>query len=220
MDIWRDRSGSAFDAYVESLREVMGHADRAEPLRDYCLGLLLPLKRKSVEPLAAVTAPARVAAKHQSLLHFVGQSGWSDEALMGRVRDWVLPQIERHGPIRAWIVDDTGFPKKGKHSVGVARQYCGQLGKQDNCQVAVSLSVANDAASLPIAYRLYLPQSWAEDPVRRTQAKVPAQVAFQTAADRARTDHDGHGPGRCTRGYRGRRRLWRGWRVPRRPVGA
>jgi len=180
MDIWRDRSGSAFDAYVESLREVMGHADRAEPLRDYCLGLLLPLKRKSVEPLAAVTAPARVAAKHQSLLHFVGQSGWSDEALMGRVRDWVLPQIERHGPIRAWIVDDTGFPKKGKHSVGVARQYCGQLGKQDNCQVAVSLSVANDAASLPIAYRLYLPQSWAEDPVRRTQAKVPAQVAFQT----------------------------------------
>ena len=136
---------------------MIGHADRAEPLKDYCLGLLMPGERKSVEPLAAVTAPSRVAAQHQSLLHFVGQAPWSDEALMGRVRDWVLPRIERRGAIRAWIIDDTGFPKKGKHSVGVARQYCGQLGKQDNCQVAVSLSVANDAASLPIAWRLYLP---------------------------------------------------------------
>ena len=140
----------------------------------------MPLARKSVEPLAAVTAPARVSAKHQSLLHFVGQAPWSDAALMGRVRDWVLPRIERRGAIRAWIVDDTGFPKKGKHSVGVARQYCGQLGKQDNCQVAVSLSVANDAASLPIAYRLYLPQAWADDPDRRKQAKVPADIAFAT----------------------------------------
>ena len=151
MDGWTGESEAAFDAYVEALVEVIGHADRAEPLKDYCLGLLLPVERKSVEPLAAVTAPSRVAAKHQSLLHFVGQAPWSDEALMGRVRDFVLPTIQRHGPIRAWIVDDTGFPKKGVHSVGVARQYCGQRGKQDNCQVAVSLSVANDWASLPIA---------------------------------------------------------------------
>ena len=133
-----------------------------------------------MEPLAAVTAPSRVAAKHQSLLHFVGQAPWSDTALLARVRDRVLPQIEQHGPIRAWIVDDTGFPKKGKHSVGVARQYCGQLGKQDNCQIAVSLSIANDAASLPIAYRLYLPESWADDPERRKKAKVPAEITFQT----------------------------------------
>jgi SRSO17 transposase len=92
----------------------------------------------------------------------------------------VLPIIERYGPIRALIIDDTGIPKKGKHSVGVARQYCGQLGKQDNCQVAVSLSVANDHASLPIAYRLYLPHEWADDANRRTQAGVPDDVAFQT----------------------------------------
>jgi SRSO17 transposase len=99
---------------------------------------------------------------------------------MGRVRERVLPLIERHGAIRAWIIDDTGFPKKGKHSVGVARQYCGQLGKQDNCQVAVSLSVANAWASLPIALRLYLPEAWAEDTDRREKAKVPDDIGFET----------------------------------------
>jgi len=180
VDTWTSESEAAFDAYVEALVEVIGHADRAEPLKDYCLGLLLPVERKSVEPLAAATAPSRVGAKHQSLLHFVGQAPWSDEALLGRVRDWVLPQIRRHGPIRTWIVDDTGFPKKGKHSVGVARQYCGQLGKQDNCQVAVSLSVANDAASLPIAWRLYLPQGWAGEETLRKKAKIPPEIEFQT----------------------------------------
>jgi SRSO17 transposase len=180
MDHHAEGSEAAFAAYVEALVEVIGHADRAAPLRDYCLGLMMPVERKSVEPLAAVTAPARVSAQHQSLLHFVGQSPWSDAALLARVREWVLPLIERHGPVEAWIVDDTGFAKKGKHSVGVTRQYCGQLGKQDNCQVAVSLSVANVAASLPIAYRLYLPESWADAPERRRRAKVPDNIAFQT----------------------------------------
>ncbi|MDP8917827.1 MAG: IS701 family transposase [Pseudomonadota bacterium] len=172
---------AAFEAYVEALVGVLGHADRAEPLRDYCLGLMMPVARKSVESLAAVTAPAGVSAKHQSLLHFVGQSPWSDEALLARVRDWVLPRmIERAGPISAWIVDDTGFPKKGKHSVGVARQYCGQLGKQDNCQVAVSLSIVNEKASLPVAWRLYLPEHWAQDPALRQKAKIPDSVVFWT----------------------------------------
>src|ERR1700739_5157865 len=193
MDSWTAESEAAFEAYVEALVGVIGHADRAEPLKDYCLGLLLPVERKSVEPLAAVTAPARVAARHQSLLHFVGQAPWSDAALLGRVRDWVLPKIERHGPIGAWIVDDTGFPKKGKHSVGVARQYCGQLGKQDNCQAVVSRSIANHHASLPVAHRLYLPEAWANDPDRRKQAKVPGDVVFKTkpqiALDHLRAAH-------------------------------
>lgn len=181
MEKTHDSEASAFDGYVEALTEVIGHADRAEPLRDYCTGLMMPVARKSVEPLAAVTAPSRVSAKHQSLLHFVGQAAWSDEALMGRVRDWAVPRmIERGGPISAWIVDDTGFPKKGKHSVGVARQYCGQLGKQDNCQVAVSLSIANEGASLPVAWRLYLPEIWLDDPERRQKAKIPDQIVFQT----------------------------------------
>ena len=128
MDRSSSRSEARFARYVEDLIQVIGHADRAVPMRDYCTGLLLPVERKSVEPMAAATAPAQVSAKHQSLLHFVGKAPWSDEAVMTKVRDVVLPAIERSGPIRAWIVDDTGFPKKGKHSVGVARQYCGQLG--------------------------------------------------------------------------------------------
>jgi len=173
-------SESRFAAFLEALVDIIGHADRAAPLRDYCTGLLMPAERKSVEPMAAITAPARVAAQHQSLLHFVGQSAWSDEAILTRARELTLPALECSGPVEAWIIDDTSFPKKGRHSVGVARQYCGQLGKQDNCQVAVSLSVANEAASLPVAYRLYLPQDWAADPVRRKKAGVPESVTFQT----------------------------------------
>ena len=173
-------SESRFAAYVEGLVSVIGHKDRAGPLRDYCVGLMMPGERKSVEPLAAVTAPARVAAQHQSLLHFVGAGGWSDEKVLAKVREMVLPEMERHGPISAWIIDDTGFPKQGRHSVGVARQYCGQLGKQDNCQVAVSLSIANDHASLPVAYRLYLPQDWASERERRRKAGVPAEIGFKT----------------------------------------
>src|SRR4051812_33931219 len=175
-----DRSEARFGAYVEALTGVLGHADRATPLRHYGTGLLMPAGRKSVEPMAAMTAPARVAAQHQSRLHFVGQAPWSDTAVLTKVRDLVLPAIERAGPIEAWIIADTGFPKKGRHSVGVARQDCGQLGKQDNCQVAVTLSLANRTASLPIADRLSLPQEGADDPARRKTAGVPEEITFQT----------------------------------------
>lgn len=182
-DRWATGIEARFDAYVERLVGVIGHADRAEPLKDYCTGLLLPVERKSVEPLAAATRPDRVSAKHQSLLHFVGQGGWSDEALLACVREQLLPVVERDGPLEAWIVDDTSFPKKGTHSVGVARQYCGQRGKTENCQVMVSLSVANEAASLPIAHRLFLPEAWASDPERRRRAKVPAEIVFQSKSE-------------------------------------
>ena len=169
-----------FSAYVEALASVIGHADRQKPLGDYCRGLLTACERKSVEPLAAVTAPGRTSAQHQSLLHFVGIGGWSDERVLEKVSDLILPAIQRRGAIEAWIIDDTGFPKKGTHSVGVARQYCGQLGKQENCQVAVSLSLANATASLPVAYRLYLPQAWANDADRRAKTHVPEDVEFKT----------------------------------------
>src|SRR5271165_2106867 len=173
-------SESRFSGYVAGLVSVIGHADRAGPQHDYCVGLMLPCERKSVEPMAAVTAPERTAAQHQSLLHFVGNAGWSDEKVLAKVREMVLPEVERHGPIEAWIIDDTGFPKQGRHSVGVARQYCGQLGKQDNCQVAVSLSLANRHASLPVAYQLYLPAEWATDRTRRRKAGVPEHIRFAT----------------------------------------
>jgi SRSO17 transposase len=173
-------SEARFAAYVDSLAGVLGHADRTGPLLDYCTGLLMPGERKSVEPIASIVAPARVAAAHQSLLHFVGQSAWSDEAMLAKVRELAAPAFEAQGGVEAWIVDDTGFQKKGSHSVGVARQYCGRLGKTDNCQIAVTLSIANHHASLPIAWRLYLPETWANDAERRDRAHVPEDVAFRT----------------------------------------
>src|SRR5207244_7655727 len=103
-----DDSESRFEGYVEGLASVIGHKDREEPLRHYCTGLLMPCERKSVEPMAAITAPDRTAAQPQSVLHFIGAGKWSDEKVLAKVREMVLPQIERHGAIVAWIIDDTG----------------------------------------------------------------------------------------------------------------
>ena len=169
-----------FAAYVNELTKVLGHADREKPFRDYCAGLLATEGRRSVEPMAVVTDPGRVSVQHQKLLHLVADSPWSDEKMLAKVREQVVPEMTRRGPIEAWIIDDTGFPKKGTHSVGVHHQYCGQLGKQANCQVAVTLSIANHHASLPIAYRLYLPREWADDKARRKEAHVPASIRFKT----------------------------------------
>src|SRR3954447_27035064 len=152
---WEERFGD----YVGRLGDVLGHADRRAPLRANTTGLLLPGERKSVEPMAARVDPARVGAAHQSLHHFVAKAAWDDATLLRAVRAHALPAMLERGPVRAWLVDDTGLPKKGRLSVGVARQYCGQLGKRENCQVAVTLSVATEQASLPVAYRLYLPEA-------------------------------------------------------------
>src|SRR5919199_827215 len=137
---WEER----FDDYVRRLGDVLGHADRRAPLRAYTTGLLLPGERKSVEPMAARVDPGRVGAAHQSLHHFVAKAAWDDDAPLAAVRAYALPALQERGPIRAWPVDDTGLPKKGRLSVGVARQYCGQLGKRESCQVAVTLSIALD----------------------------------------------------------------------------
>jgi len=168
-----------FAAYVDQVAAVLGHRDRHEPLRAYITGLCLPGERKSIEPMAARVDPRHVRARHQSMHHFVADAPWDAAAVLRVAREWVLGPMLRHGPVAAWIVDDTGFPKKGQHSVGVARQYCGVLGKQDNCQVAVSVSVANEAVSLPVAYQLYLPESWAGDRRRRQVAGVPDSMTFQ-----------------------------------------
>ncbi len=168
-----------FDRYMNHLSEGLGHLDRHAGLKGYCTGLMLPLARKSVEPMAARVDPLHASARHQSLHHFVAKAEWSDTEMLRRVCQWVVPQMDfsRGG---WWIVDDTGFPKKGTHSVGVARQYCGMLGKQDNCQVAVSVSLACDQGSVPVAWQLYLPEDWATDPVRRAKTGVPEELRFAT----------------------------------------
>jgi SRSO17 transposase len=175
----KDPRLSRLHAYLECLTGCLGHADRDEPMRDYVTGLLMPGERKSMEPLAARLSPTAVSAKHQSLHHFISESPWDANRLLDTVREEVLPAFERLSGVQAWVVDDTGFPKKGRDSVGVGRQYCGVLGKQDNCQVAVSISLANVHASLPAAWRLYLPDAWASDMDRRKKARVPEAVVFR-----------------------------------------
>jgi len=167
---------------MEGLASAAGHEDRHEPLKSYCKGLLLPGERKSIEPMAGRLDPdpKHTQRTRQSLHHLVAKAPWSDEVLLAQIRNDVLPAMRKQGPVVAWVVDDTGFPKKGIHSVGVTRQYCGQVGKQENCRVAVSLSVASWSSSLPIGYRLYLPKEWAEDADRREKTEVPEEVAFQT----------------------------------------
>ena len=168
-----------FDRYMNHLAEGLGHLDRHAGLKGYCTGLMLPLARKSVEPMAARVDPLHASARHQSLHHFVAKAEWSDTEILRRVCQWVVPQMD-FSQGGWWIIDDTGFPKKGTHSVGVARQYCGMLGKQDNCQVAVSVSLACDQGSVPVAWQLYLPEEWAVDAVRRTRAGVPEDLRFAT----------------------------------------
>jgi SRSO17 transposase len=169
-----------FESYLERLGLAVRHADRREPLRAYLTGLLLPGERKSVEPMAAKLDPLHVRARHQSLHHFVAEAPWSELELLSIARDYALAALERHGPIGAWVVDDTSMPKKGSHSVGVAHQYCGVLGKAANCQVAVTVSLVNATMSVPAGFRLYLPESWARDAMRRREAGIPPEVDFQT----------------------------------------
>jgi len=169
-----------FADYLHRLAQAAGHLDRASPLKLYCTGLLLPGERKSVEPLAARLAPDNVRQTHQSLHHVVAHAPWKDEDILEVVRHYALSAMQQRGPVEAWIVDDTGLVKKGTHSVGVTRQYCGQVGKQENCRVAVSLSLSTAQASLPIAWRLYLPEVWVQDKKRRKATGVPEEIGFQT----------------------------------------
>ena len=169
-----------FAAYLDRLAHAAQHLDRAVPLKSYCIGLLLPGERKSVEPMAARLCPDNVRQTHQSLHHIVADAPWSDEDVLEQVRHYVLPTMQKQGPVVAWVVDDTGFVKKGTHSVGVTRQYCGQVGKQENCRIGVSLSLSTAEASLPIAWRLYLPEIWTEDKKRRKAAGIPEDIKFQT----------------------------------------
>jgi len=169
-----------FERYCDGIVNTLMHADREQPARWYIKGLMLPGERKSVEPMAARVVPDNVRSAHQSMHHLVAEAPWSDEAMVSAAAERVLAKlIDADEPVR-WIVDDTGFAKKGRHSVGVARQYCGQTGKQDNCRVAVSLSIATERGSLPVGYQLYLPREWVDDAERRRKTGVPEEVTFKT----------------------------------------
>ncbi|QGY76596.1 IS701 family transposase [Xanthomonas hyacinthi] len=180
-----------FEQYAEVIAAALSHADRRLPSQWYLKGLMLPGGRKSVEPMAARVHPHNVRSAHQSMHHLVADADWSDQGLLAVVAAQVLPALMNKSKVCHWIVDDTGHTKKGTHSVGVARQYCGRLGKIDNCQIAVSLSVSNEHGSLPVAYRLYLPQEWAQDAARRQKTGVPDQRVFRTKTALAMEQIDG-----------------------------
>ena len=169
-----------FDRYCEQIAAALTHADRVQPARWYLKGLMLPGGRKSIEPMAARVQPDNVRSAHQSMHHLVAEAAWSDQTVLAAVAAKVLPELTGNSEPVNWIIDDTGFPKQGKHSVGVAHQYCGQTGKQDNCRVAVSLSIATARGSVPVGYRLYLPQEWTDDAARCRKVGVPEDVSFAT----------------------------------------
>ena len=150
----------------------LGRSERRVAAASYISGLLMPGQRKSIEPMAA-----RLGVDPQRLQQFVADSPWDEEQLWRVLRREVIPHFE---PIEAWIADETGWLKQGKHSVGVSHQYCGAIGKQANCQVSVELVVSNGFVAAPVGGRLYLPQSWAEDPERRAKAGVPPEITFAT----------------------------------------
>lgn len=165
-------------AFLDSMTAGMGRPERRTAMRDYVTGLLLDGERKSIEPMASrlVEDNSEVQAMRQRLQQCVTVSPWSDEELMKRLALKVNAQMPG---VEAWVVDDTGFPKKGTHSVGVQRQYSGTLGRTDNCQIAVSLHLAGEAGSACIGTRLYLPESWASDPGRRREAQIPEDIEFK-----------------------------------------
>ncbi len=165
--------------YLTQLCDSLGHINRQSNFCDYVKGLLFVEGRKSVEPMAAALDPVNTRSRHQALHHFVADSPWSDQSILDKAFRWVdsaLPESDQ----RYWLVDDTGMPKKGSHSVGVSHQYCGQVGKTTNCQVAVSVSLATLTASIPVAWRLYLPKSWSQDRERCSAVGVPEEIEFAT----------------------------------------
>jgi SRSO17 transposase len=179
---------SQFEDYCNALVAVLGHADRHEPAKLYLKGLLLPGERKSVEPMAARLCPEDVRSTHQSMNHLVAAADWDDQAVLGIVAKQLAPALVKKDERCWWILDDTSHVKKGQHSVGVARQYCGRLGKMENCQLAVSLSLANSYGSVPLDYRMYLPEEWTEDRTRCRKAGVPEQIEFRTKGQIAREE--------------------------------
>jgi SRSO17 transposase len=170
------------EAYLDGLGEVLRHQKKRANFAVYALGLMGSADRKSMEPIAVQHCPhpEKASAAHQQLLHFVSTSHWDDHEVRLFSARYAIEAMSRRSPVQTWIIDDTGFLKKGRHSVGVQRQYTGSAGKVANCQVGVSLVVANRESHMPVDFELYLPESWANDSKRRKEAKIPAETVFRT----------------------------------------
>src|SRR5580693_4156654 len=171
--------------YLDQMGERLGNEQRRASFAMYAMGLLSESERKSMEPLAARASPGHTSAAHQRLHHFIANTSWSDQEVRLAAARYAIAAMQERGPVVAWVIDDTGFLKQGKHSVGVQRQYTGSAGKTANCQVAVSLSVTTRTEHLPIDFALFLPDVWTEDPKRRCKAKIPEEVTFKTKHDLA-----------------------------------
>jgi SRSO17 transposase len=188
--------------YFDDIGEVLQSPNRRESFAVYATGVLGDGERKSAEPIAsrACADPRTADAGHQRLLHFISNSPWSDSDVRRVAARYALDSMTRRAPVQTWIIDDTGFLKQGKHSVGVQRQYTGSAGKITNCQIGVSLSVATPDDHVPIDFELYLPQQWMNDASRRAQARIPEALVFKTKHDLAldmirRALDDGVAPG-------------------------
>jgi SRSO17 transposase len=183
VDIEIDRAATQrLHAFFDDLGRILGTPQRRENFAHYALGLIGEGDRKSVEPIVARAGASvkHMDAAHQRLLHFITDSAWDDHAVRLNAARYAIEQLARTAVPWAWIVDDTGFLKQGKHSVGVQRQYTGSAGKVANCQIGVSLSISTPQDHVPIDFELYLPTSWANDPARRAEARIPENVTFQT----------------------------------------
>jgi SRSO17 transposase len=175
------------ERFFDKIGDVLGSSQRRASFAAYAMGLLSESERKSIEPLAARASatPAHASAAHQKLHHFIANTTWSDHDVRLTAARYAIAAMEERDPMVAWVIDDTGFLKQGKHSVAVQRQYTGSAGKTANCQVGVSLSVTTRTEHLPIDFALFLPESWISDPERRRKAKVPEEATFKTKHDLA-----------------------------------
>ena len=173
--------------YFSEIGVALNNKTRRASFALYAMGLLGSAKRKSAEPIAATTCAGEAMCEpiHHRLLRFLRDSPWNDGEVRAVAARHAIEAMTQQEPLRTWVIDDTGFLKQGKHSVGVQRQYTGSAGKIANCQIAVSLSVATRSAHVPIDFALYLPESWTGDPVRREECKIPKDVVFRTKHDLA-----------------------------------
>lgn len=197
-----DAATERLKVYFDQIGDLLGSPSRRESFAVYATGILGDGERKSAEPIAARACadPRKADAAHQRLLHFISNSTWSDQEIRTAAARYALAALEEQGPVEAWIIDDTGFLKQGKHSVGVQRQYTGSAGKIANCQIGVSLTIATRDDHVPVDFELYLPISWMNDTQRRSEARIPDHLEFKTKPQLAlemlrRAKREGLSPG-------------------------